>query len=126
MDGWQAGTRIPDDVCDGHLQDAPSIRRCHRNGALGHCRLPNHRISRASLPILARTAMTNTASRSAAFPWLEGRPTHLPCEAADVMPSVLLPGDPDRVSKAASVLKRVKEIGRRREFQMARGMWNGA
>lgn len=69
--------------------------------------------------------MTNTASRSAAFPWLEGRPTHLPCEVADVMPSVLLPGDPDRVSKAASVLEQVTEIGRRREFQMARGTWNG-
>ncbi|MBM6593587.1 nucleoside phosphorylase [Microvirga sp. BT291] len=40
------------------------------------------------------------------------------------MPSVLLPGDPDRVSKAAAVLDQVKEIGRRREFQMARGMWN--
>ena len=41
------------------------------------------------------------------------------------MPSVLLPGDPDRVSKAASVLEQVTEIGRRREFQMARGTWNG-
>lgn len=68
--------------------------------------------------------MTSTASRSAAFPWLNGSPTHLPCEAADVMPSVLLPGDPDRVSKAASVLDQVTEIGRRREFQMARGTWN--
>src|SRR5688572_22645116 len=125
MDGWQAGTRIPDDVCDGHLQDAPSVRRGHRNGPLRHYRLPDHRISRASPPILARSAMTNTASRSAAFPWLGGRPTHLPCEAADVMPSVLLPGDPDRVSKAASVLDQVTEIGRRREFQMARGTWNG-
>jgi uridine phosphorylase len=41
------------------------------------------------------------------------------------MPSVLLPGDPDRVGKAASVLDSVFEIGRRREFQMARGTWRG-
>jgi uridine phosphorylase len=61
--------------------------------------------------------MTSSSSRSAAFPWLHGRPTHLPCEASDVMPSVLLPGDPDRVGKAASVLDSV--------FEMARGTWRG-
>ena len=67
--------------------------------------------------------MTEPRSRSAAFPWLSGQPTHLPCGPGDVTPSVLLPGDPDRVAKAAGVLDRVVDLGRRREFQMARGHW---
>ena len=67
--------------------------------------------------------MTEPRSRSAAFPWLNGQPTHLPCGPGDVTPSVLLPGDPDRVAKAAGVLDRVVDLGRRREFQMARGHW---
>jgi uridine phosphorylase len=69
--------------------------------------------------------MTGPASRSAAFPWLDGRPAHLPCGIGDVARSVLLPGDPDRVDKAINVLDDPVAIGRRREFQMARGTWRG-
>ncbi|WP_210495691.1 nucleoside phosphorylase [Microvirga antarctica] len=65
------------------------------------------------------------SSRSAAFPWLDGQPTHLPCHPGDITPSVLLPGDPDRVTKVASVLNDVVDLGRRREFQMARARWQG-
>ena len=50
--------------------------------------------SRAPIALVARAAMTEPRSRSAAFPWLNGQPTHLPCGPGDVTPSVLLPGDP--------------------------------
>jgi len=69
--------------------------------------------------------MTEPKSRSAAFPWLDGRPAHLPCREGDVTASVLLPGDPDRVDTAVGVLDDPVAIGRRREFQMARGTWRG-
>lgn len=62
-------------------------------------------------------------SRSARFPWHDGRPAHLPCGPGDMPPVVLLPGDPDRVAIAASVLENVRSLGRRREFAAARGTW---
>ena len=64
-------------------------------------------------------------SRSARFPWLDGRPTHLPCGPGDVPAHVLLPGDPDRVPLAASLLDDVRDLGQRREFAAAAGSWRG-
>lgn len=69
--------------------------------------------------------MAEAPSRSAAFPWLDGRPTHLPCGPGDLPPIVLLPGDPDRVPIAAGILDDVVELGQRREFRVARGTWEG-
>jgi uridine phosphorylase len=67
----------------------------------------------------------STAARSARFPWRDGRPPHLPCRPDDVPRVMLLPGDPDRVAIAAAVLDGSVDLGRRREFAMARGAWRG-
>ncbi|WP_342363291.1 nucleoside phosphorylase [Terrarubrum flagellatum] len=64
--------------------------------------------------------------RSAAFPWLNGRPTHLPCGPGDMPSCVLLPGDPDRVTLAAALLDNARDFGRRREFHAVRGDWRGS
>jgi uridine phosphorylase len=64
-------------------------------------------------------------SRSAQFPWRDGRPTHLPCGPGDVPPCVLLPGDPDRVALAAALLDDVVDLGQAREFRVMRGRWQG-
>ncbi len=63
--------------------------------------------------------------RSAAFPWLNGRPTHLPCGPGDMPSCALLPGDPDRVTLATALLDNTCDFGRRREFHAARGDWKG-
>lgn len=65
------------------------------------------------------------SSRSARWPWRDGRPVHLPCRPGDVPEAVLMPGDPDRVAIAAGVLDDVRDLGRRREFAMATARWNG-
>src|SRR4051812_47484623 len=111
MDGWKTRAGLSDDVCYSYLQDVTPVRHRHCHSSLGDNSLPAHRASGAPSSIVAGSAMTNTESRSAAFPWLNGRPTHLPCDATDVMPSVLLPGDPDRVSKAAGILDHVTDVG---------------
>jgi uridine phosphorylase len=64
-------------------------------------------------------------SRSAAFPWRKGRPTHLPCGPGDVPRVVLLPGDPARVERAKTLLTDVTDFGQRREFGMIRGRHDG-
>jgi uridine phosphorylase len=64
-------------------------------------------------------------SRSAQFPWRDGRPTHLPCGPGDVPRCVLLPGDPDRVGLAAALLDDVVDLGQAREFRIMRGRWQG-
>ncbi|MCZ8106023.1 MAG: nucleoside phosphorylase [Burkholderiales bacterium] len=69
--------------------------------------------------------MTKESIRSARFPWRDGNPIHLPCRPGAVPRSVLIPGDPDRVAIAAAVLDGATDLGRRREFAMARGTWEG-
>jgi uridine phosphorylase len=64
-------------------------------------------------------------SRSAQFPWRDGRPTHLPCGPGDVPRCMLLPGDPDRVALAAALLDDVVDLGQAREFRVMRGTWQG-
>ena len=69
--------------------------------------------------------MSAPTGRSARFPWRDGRPPHLPCRRGDMPRTVLLPGDPDRVAIAAAVLDGSIDLGRRRDFAMARGTWRG-
>jgi uridine phosphorylase len=58
-------------------------------------------------------------------PFIDGRPPHLPCGPGDVCDDVLVPGDPDRVSLLADMLDDVVSFGRRREFAVVSGRYNG-
>ncbi|WP_083347356.1 nucleoside phosphorylase [Rhizobium sp. LCM 4573] len=62
---------------------------------------------------------------SAAFPWKNGRPPHLPCGPGDIAKNVLTPGDPDRVSLLADMLEDVTDFGRKREFAVITGTYEG-
>lgn len=66
--------------------------------------------------------MTKT---SAAFPWKDGRPPHLPCGMADIAENVLTPGDPDRVRLLADMMEDVTDFGRKREFAVITGTYEG-
>jgi len=66
-----------------------------------------------------------TRARSAASPWREQRPPHLPCKMGDLPRAVLFPGDPARVDRFASVLTDFRIIGQNREFRIATGTFNG-
>ncbi|WP_030106581.1 MULTISPECIES: nucleoside phosphorylase [Actinoalloteichus] len=59
--------------------------------------------------------------RSAADPWLDGRPPHLPCGPGDLPEVCLLPGDPARVDRAAAVLDDFRVLGQNREFRVGVG-----
>lgn len=65
------------------------------------------------------------ARTSAAFPWKNGRPPHLPCGPGDVAENVLTPGDPDRVRLLADMLEDVTDFGRKREFAVITGTYEG-
>lgn len=58
-------------------------------------------------------------------PFTNGRPPHLPCGPGDISADVLLPGDPDRVALLAEMLDDVVDFGRRREFAVVSGRYNG-
>lgn len=62
---------------------------------------------------------------SAAFPWKNGRPPHLPCGPGDIAENVLTPGDPDRVRLLADMLEDVTDFGRKREFALITGTFEG-
>jgi uridine phosphorylase len=62
---------------------------------------------------------------SAAFPWKNGRPPHLPCGPGDIAENVLTPGDPDRVRLLAGMLEEVMDFGRKREFAVITGFYEG-
>jgi len=65
------------------------------------------------------------AKTSAAFPWKNGRPPHLPCGLGDIAENVLTPGDPDRVRLLADMLEDVTDFGRKREFAVVTGTYEG-
>lgn len=65
------------------------------------------------------------ARTSAAFPWKNGRPPHLPCGPGDIAENVLTPGDPDRVALLADMLEDVQDFGRKREFAVITGSYEG-
>lgn len=62
---------------------------------------------------------------TALHPYIGGHPPHLPCGPGDVCEDVLVPGDPDRVSLLAEMLDDVVGFGRRREFAVASGRYQG-
>jgi dihydroorotase len=64
-------------------------------------------------------------SRSAASPWFEQRPAHLPCRMGDLPPAVLFPGDPGRVDRLSKVLTDFQIVGQNREFRIGTGFFNG-
>ena len=63
--------------------------------------------------------------RTAADPWLDGRPPHVPASRADVPAVCLLPGDPARVELAAEVLDDFRLVGTNREFTFGVGRFAG-
>ncbi|MFS2162423.1 nucleoside phosphorylase [Variovorax sp. Varisp62] len=71
------------------------------------------------------TDKSSEPSRSARFPWREGRPPHLPMGPGEVPRIVLLPGDPARVDLAANALEDFKIVGQTREFRFGVGFWDG-
>ncbi|ASO21994.1 uridine phosphorylase [Actinoalloteichus hoggarensis] len=65
-------------------------------------------------------------ARSAADPWLNGRPPHLPIPEGERLPAVcLLPGDPARVDRAGGVLDDFRLLGQNREFRLGVGHVGG-
>jgi dihydroorotase len=64
-------------------------------------------------------------SRSAASPWREERPPHLPCRMGELPAAVLFPGDPGRVDRFANILTDFRILGENREFRVATGFYKG-
>ncbi|MBO6902885.1 MAG: nucleoside phosphorylase [Rhizobiaceae bacterium] len=69
--------------------------------------------------------MNSRAAPTALHPFTNGRPPHLPCGPGDICEDVLVPGDPDRVTLLARMLDGVTDFGRRREFAVVSGRYNG-
>lgn len=69
--------------------------------------------------------MNTSARPTAAHPFTDGRPPHLPCGPGDVCADVLLPGDPDRVAMFAGMLDDLRDFGRRREYALVSGTYRG-
>jgi uridine phosphorylase len=63
---------------------------------------------------------------SASAPVIEGKQYHIDCGPGDVAKSVLLPGDPQRVEKIASLWDKAKEVAYHREYHTMRGKFEGA
>ncbi len=62
---------------------------------------------------------------TARLPFTNGRPPHLPCGPGDIAPDVLMPGDPDRVALLKDMLEDVQDFGRKREFALVTGTYEG-
>ncbi|HEY3687358.1 MAG TPA: hypothetical protein VGL93_30255 [Streptosporangiaceae bacterium] len=62
--------------------------------------------------------------RSAARPWVDGRPPHLPASRGQIPEVCLLPGDPARVDMAAEVLTGFAILGQNREFRIGVGRYH--
>lgn len=69
--------------------------------------------------------MTGSLHPTALMPFSNGKPPHLPCGPGDLAKDVLIPGDPDRVELLASMLDNVVSFGRKREFAVITGTYNG-
>ena len=63
--------------------------------------------------------------RSAARPWTDGRPPHLPVSVGQLPEVCLLPGDPARVDLAGEVLDGYRILGQNREFRVGKGRYRG-
>lgn len=62
---------------------------------------------------------------SAKAPVIGGKQYHIACGPGDVAPFVLIPGDPARVGKIASVWDSAKEVAYHREYHTMTGMYQG-
>ena len=62
---------------------------------------------------------------SASAPVIEGKQYHIDCGPTDVAKSVLLPGDPARVGKIASLWDSSKEVAYHREYHTMTGRYQG-
>ncbi|MBN8244219.1 nucleoside phosphorylase [Nitratireductor aquimarinus] len=69
--------------------------------------------------------MADSAKPTARLPFSGGRPPHLPCGPGDVAEDVLVPGDPDRVALLRDMLTDVQDFGRKREFALVTGTFEG-
>src|SRR3989344_1778670 len=64
-------------------------------------------------------------SISAKAPVIKGKQYHIECGPGDVAPSVLIPGDPARVGKIASLWDSAKEVANHREYHTMTGKYQG-
>jgi uridine phosphorylase len=62
---------------------------------------------------------------TAAHPWKDDRPPHLPCRRGQLPAAVLFPGDPGRVDRFAGILSNFRILGQNREFRIGVGSFNG-
>lgn len=62
---------------------------------------------------------------SATAPTIEGKQYHINCKVGDVAPSILIPGDPARVGKIASLWDSAREIANHREYHTMTGKYQG-
>lgn len=62
---------------------------------------------------------------SAKAPVIAGKQYHIECGPGDVAPSVLIPGDPARVGKIASLWDTSEEVANHREYHTMAGTYQG-
>lgn len=62
---------------------------------------------------------------SALAPVLAGKQYHIDCKSGDVARYVLVPGDPERVGKIASLWDTAREVAYHREYHTMTGTYNG-
>jgi uridine phosphorylase len=62
-------------------------------------------------------------SRESEPPGFQDRQYHIQCRKGDLAPYVLLPGDPQRVQKIASLWDSFHEVQHHREFRSVRGLY---
>lgn len=62
---------------------------------------------------------------SAKAPVIAGKQYHIACGPGDVAPSVLIPGDPARVGKIASLWDSAREVANHREYHTMTGRYQG-
>ena len=63
---------------------------------------------------------------SAKAPVIGGKQYHIQCESGDVAPFILIPGDPARVAKIASLWDSAREIANHREYHTMTGTYQRA
>lgn len=62
---------------------------------------------------------------SAKAPVIGGKQYHIQCQSGDVAPFILIPGDPARVGKIASLWDSAREIANHREYHTMTGAYQG-
>lgn len=62
---------------------------------------------------------------SAKAPIIAGKQYHIQCQSRDIAPFVLIPGDPARVGKIASLWGSAREVANHREYHTMTGAYQG-